>query len=192
MKTCNACGIAKPLNDFPPDTQNRDRRKGKCRACVLERQRQLRAQDPTKDRNWRARNRDRVNLQQKAYRRRHQEKVRRTARERARALRATPEGAARACEIVAASRLRHLDEAKERDRAWAKKNAEKRRAHSTVKKAIKSGRLIRPTACGRCGRDNVRTQAHHADYSRRLDVEFICARCHRRHHTAVAQEVSRK
>lgn len=34
-----------------------------------------------------------------------------------------------------------------------------------------------------CGKTNV--QMHHPDYSEPLKVAFLCARCHRRHHTGL-------
>jgi hypothetical protein len=58
-------------------------------------------------------------------------------------------------------------------------------AHSAVQRALKSGRLVRPTACARCGaadsplRDGRSgLHAHHADYGRPLDVEWLCVTCH--------------
>ncbi len=66
---------------------------------------------------------------------------------------------------------------RERQAAWEKRNAEKKRAHSAVKRALKSGRLIRPLRCERC--PNVcKPQAHHADYSKPLEVEWLCTTCH--------------
>jgi hypothetical protein len=59
-------------------------------------------------------------------------------------------------------------------------------AHMRVHSAIKSGALVRPAKCERCLRDPGRgkdgrslIQAHHHDYTKPLDVEWICARCHR-------------
>ena len=58
-------------------------------------------------------------------------------------------------------------------------------AYRKVRDAIKSGELKRPNKCVRCGQKDTkcsdgrsRIQAHHHDYSRPLDVEWICARCH--------------
>lgn len=59
-------------------------------------------------------------------------------------------------------------------------------ARRKVRAAIVTGRLVRPTMCERCGvmppdAKDGRSQihAHHDDYDRPLDVEWICARCHR-------------
>lgn len=54
----------------------------------------------------------------------------------------------------------------------------KKAARAAVYRALKSGRLLR-TACRYCGSRKV--QAHHADYSKPLNVEWLCFRCHREH-----------
>jgi hypothetical protein len=52
------------------------------------------------------------------------------------------------------------------------------RAHRRVRRAIQSGQLVRPEACPRCSRTDLPIEAHHADYSRPLDVEWCCRACH--------------
>jgi DNA-binding NarL/FixJ family response regulator len=59
-------------------------------------------------------------------------------------------------------------------------------AYSAVKNAIVRGRISRPTSCERCGETpepasdgRSKIHAHHHDYSRPLDVEWICSKCHR-------------
>jgi hypothetical protein len=64
-------------------------------------------------------------------------------------------------------------------RSWLAKNREKKRAHRTVKKAMDAGRLI-PQPCEKCGATKV--EAHHDDYSKRLDVRWLCRKHHREHH----------
>lgn len=61
-------------------------------------------------------------------------------------------------------------------------------AREAVHRAIKSGRLIRPETCSRCGRDPGRTRNgksqihghHHRGYAREfwLDVVWLCIQCH--------------
>ena len=58
-------------------------------------------------------------------------------------------------------------------------------AYGRVRAALKSGELVRPDSCSRCGRSGVASdgrsiiQAHHHDYSKPLEVEWICSACHR-------------
>lgn len=56
-------------------------------------------------------------------------------------------------------------------------NPEKRLARSAVRYAIKTGRLARPPFCSRCGSDN-RIHAHHPNYEQRLEVLWLCSKCH--------------
>jgi len=91
----------------------------------------------------------------------------------------------------------HLEEAREtnRVRQWAyyERNAEKirerakknrrpipydpikGRARNAVAYAIRVGKLTKKP-CEKCGETKV--QAHHDDYSRPLDVRWLCSRCH--------------
>ena len=70
-----------------------------------------------------------------------------------------------------------------RIRRWRKKYPERRQAHTTVSNAIRDGRLKRKL-CEKCGRGP--TQAHHDDYSKPLNVRWLCLPCHASHHQEVA------
>lgn len=66
----------------------------------------------------------------------------------------------------------------------------KARAISIYRRALRSGVLVRPAACERCGgascgdaRRPHMVYGHHDDYSRPLDVQWLCHSCHwERHH----------
>lgn len=67
--------------------------------------------------------------------------------------------------------------------AWIERNPEKRRAHIAVGNAIRDGRLVRqPCEVAGCGDI---AQAHHDDYSRPLDVRWLCASHHAAHHKSL-------
>lgn len=53
---------------------------------------------------------------------------------------------------------------------------------SNVQVAIKSGRLVKPTNCSKCGRDDMRIEGHHKDYAKPLDVVWLCTSCHQKGH----------
>ena len=54
-------------------------------------------------------------------------------------------------------------------------------ARNTVRRSIRSGLLTRPNACERCA-SKVNIQAHHEDYSKPLEVQWLCRKCHAKHH----------
>ena len=61
----------------------------------------------------------------------------------------------------------------------ALRHPEKAKANQMVGKAIKSGKLIR-LPCEKCG--NPKSEGHHDDYSKPLDVRWLCFKHHREHH----------
>jgi ribosomal protein S27AE len=56
-----------------------------------------------------------------------------------------------------------------------KKYPEKYIAYCAVNNAVRDGRL-KKEKCEKCG--DVDTQAHHDDYSKPLDVRWLCRKCH--------------
>lgn len=74
---------------------------------------------------------------------------------------------------------RYIHEIKSNGYRMSKKSTpEKRRAHHVVSKAVKAGKLLRPSECSRCKSTRFQIQAHHADYSKPLSVIWLCAPCH--------------
>lgn len=61
------------------------------------------------------------------------------------------------------------------------KSPEKERARMLAGVAIQSGKLVREP-CSACGNKSVKTEAHHDDYSKPLEVRWLCPPCHDAHH----------
>lgn len=68
-----------------------------------------------------------------------------------------------------------------KSRPWTKpidpvKNSARRR----LRKAVKDGRISKPTQCQLCGNhaEGRSLSGHHSDYSKPFDVEWLCSRCH--------------
>lgn len=59
----------------------------------------------------------------------------------------------------------------------------RRKAYTTFETA-KIARQ-KPTCCQRCGRKQHDIHAHHDDYARPLDVQWLCRSCHIKHHIAL-------
>jgi len=65
---------------------------------------------------------------------------------------------------------------------WAEKHPERRKASHLLNNAVRDGRVIPWPVCAvpEC---HDRPQAHHPDYSRPLDVVWLCAKHHAEAHT---------
>jgi ribosomal protein S27AE len=60
-----------------------------------------------------------------------------------------------------------------------KKHPEKYRARVLLRIAVGAGK-VKKQPCGNCG--EVKTEAHHDDYSKPLDVRWLCKPCHSKTH----------
>lgn len=63
---------------------------------------------------------------------------------------------------------------------------EQKAAYDAVRAATHKGLMQRPDTCSRCGKMNrpasdgrSTLHGHHRDYGKPLDVEWLCAKCHR-------------
>jgi hypothetical protein len=59
---------------------------------------------------------------------------------------------------------------------------ERKKANMAVSNAIRDGRLHRPSICIDCNK-NCKPEGHHEDYSKPLDVIWLCQSCHAKRHT---------
>ena len=78
--------------------------------------------------------------------------------------------------IRAYDRARGSRQSPEYLREWRRKNPEKYRAHRLVATNLKN-----PGVCSECP-STFHVEAHHDDYSKPLDVRWLCAVCHKQHH----------
>lgn len=72
---------------------------------------------------------------------------------------------------------------KQRRKRAASKQYDK--AHNATKRAIESGKIIRPDACERCGGTPV--QAHHDDHYKVFDIMWLCPVCHAQRHVEIGK-----
>jgi hypothetical protein len=94
---------------------------------------------------------------------------------------------------VAEHRRRNLEKVREYDRQRAHLPHRKTRkvtAYNVVEAAIHAGTLT-PKPCERCG-FALGVQAHHEDYSKPLDVNWLCTKCHGERHREINAERRRK
>jgi len=82
--------------------------------------------------------------------------------ERSKKYRATPVGKEKVYNAVYRSTKKHWD---------------KMLARQKVRWALKSGKLTKPALCSQC-KANYPLEAHHDDYSKPLEVRWVCRGCH--------------
>jgi hypothetical protein len=64
---------------------------------------------------------------------------------------------------------------------YVEKYPRRRKARGVIGDAIRCGKLIRPEVCSSCGASGL-TEAHHEDYSKPLEVVWLCKQCHAQVH----------
>ena len=78
-------------------------------------------------------------------------------------------------------RATHPGHDRVRKRRWVEQNREKMRAHRAVAKAVAMGRLIALSSCSVCSATG-KIEGHHLDYEKRLEVVWLCVKCHKKRH----------
>jgi hypothetical protein len=87
------------------------------------------------------------------------------------------------CDQCAAKR--RTAAARESNRCYQKRLRARRKQLSPVRvavaRALRMGDLVRPGKCSRCEKIG-RVDGHHSDYSKPLEVVWLCSSCHRKQH----------
>jgi len=103
----------------------------------------------------------------------------------------------RPCEIARQADRRerglHLVKARRHVAKAREKYPEKTAAQKIFNEAVRRGQLVRPDTCEACGQKPALNrlgrssiQGHHDDYSKPLEVRWLCQPCHNRHHKNLA------
>lgn len=195
MKMCRKCKIEKPKEGFYKRTVNNDGLYSYCKQCCredckkryedqkdsyLENMRIYREKNPEKIKEtlkkYYLKTRD-VQLKKRAeYREKNKQRI--SLRE---ALKRKSDS-----DRFDKNNKKHLEWAKKnRDRlneyqkSWYEKNKEKRKAHIILRRAIISGKIMRPCECSECLKI-CKPDGHHQDYAMPLQVVWLCRACHSR------------
>lgn len=178
-KRCRACGESKPIVDFYAMPGSADGRGYNCKPCHKAKGRERYFADVEKSRAA-ARAKTARHVE------RNREKI--TARRRAQYAADPSPHTARSVRYYWTHRESSMETARAGARTARESGPKKRprtdevRAREAVKYALRVGKLVRPSTCSRCERADVPIQAHHPDYTRRLDVVWICKWCHEAEH----------
>jgi hypothetical protein len=81
----------------------------------------------------------------------------------------------------------HVAENSAKCAAYQARNPEKTKARSLLNNAVKRGKMAR-LPCEVCG--DPRSQGHHEDHSKPLEVRWMCARCHGKEHRTSPEGVA--
>lgn len=80
----------------------------------------------------------------------------------------------------------HKEQEAKRQVEYIKNNHGKYKAHQLVRRAVSKGEL-KPQPCEVCGAE--KAHAHHDDYSKPLEVRWLCHKCHMIHHAKLRKEL---
>ena len=189
MKVCTKCGSEGP---FYKSKVNKDGMRSECIDCARKKMKEYRESEHgrrTREKYFTSERCMRVNLK---YRESEEGKRKRKAYEESeKGKAAAMKGAIRYRESEKGRRTRDeyvmpkniRDGVNERCGKYRRENKEKIKAQRAVSMAIKKGDLTRPARCsaeGCTASENI--QAHHEDYSKPLDVIWLCASHHSRLH----------
>lgn len=66
----------------------------------------------------------------------------------------------------------------ESQKRYREKYPEKHKATTKIHNALRDGKIIKPNKCSKCGLKTSYLEAHHEDYSKPLNVQWLCLSCH--------------
>lgn len=149
MKKCFKCDVCKPLSDFYKHKQMADGHLNKCKDCTKYDVKKNRTDNLTYYKEY------------DVWRFINDPKV----KQRHKSYQSTPDGKSAMLE----SRKK-----------WNYKNPEARAAHVILNNAVRDGRVSKPDTCSCCGNftPSRRLHGHHHDYSKPIEVTWLCVSCH--------------
>lgn len=163
-KTCRKCLVNKRLTEFRADPKYKCGYAAQCTECCREREREYERKNREsriqKHRDWREENRESIN-----------------ARNRDR-WNNDPEWKARKDKYKGMYKEWRASYASD----YKKANRDKCNAREQLRYWVEKGTIKRPEKCDMCESSEHRIEAHHFDYSKPLDVQWFCQKCHLKLH----------
>ena len=163
MKTCTECNEEKDLKEFYKHKSMLDGYLNKCKVCVKTRVNNHRVANIEKIMEY---DRNRPNSRERV--KKNSERIERYKKE---------------------DPIKYK-KAQEQKNKWAKENRNKNNAQQQARRAVFKGTIKRLYKCERC-EETENLQGHHPDYSKPLEVLWLCPKCHGAEHARL-NEIKRK
>lgn len=161
QKRCPKCGEVRARREFGRNKRTPDGLQGWCKMCMNAKVAEWRSKNRGYKAPWRTPDAERA--YSKKWRGKNPDKAKATARR---------------------TRELHPEIHREGRRRYRERHPAKAKAHAAVNNAIYRGKLFKPPHCEKCGEvtESQRLHAHHWDYSKPFEVEWLCLPCHREQH----------
>ena len=192
MKVCTKCSIEKSLNEFYKRSQNKDGLDSRCKACnkkICKTYRENNAENIKKYKaDWFKKNYERLKEKRKTYYEINSHSILESNRiwiqnniERYKDIKKQYQKKNKVKLIEKRKEwvVNNKDKISELHKKDYKKNKKKHMSRGILNKAVKSNEIIRGV-CAKCGESKV--EGHHFDYSKPLDVIWLCIKHHHRLH----------
>lgn len=192
MKICTWCKEDKHLLEFPKRKTTKDGLYPWCKECCRKKTKDYVLKNPEKVKETSEKRKDKHLEAARIYKKLHKESLAKKQKIyyeiNAEALKEKARAYSKNCtEDQKKARREYYLKWKESDsgREYLKNIAKERRikyrkqfkASQKVTDAVRSGKLIRPENCSLCGMIG-KIEGHHADYSKPLEVIWVCRKCH--------------
>lgn len=174
MKKCKTCGIEKEETEF--FRKRKTSLEGSCKKCKRQKVLDKLALNPQKYRekerirSEQRRKTDEWKEWRKDYQKRKRQDISRKSLE---YYHSTP----KVKEKQVVWRNKNRDKYRRYLRKYNEYNPLKRRAQRVLNYHVNKGNMTRPDICFEC-KENCKAEAHHADYTKPLDVIWLCRKCH--------------
>jgi hypothetical protein len=166
-KKCTKCGEIKMLAEFVKHKRYKDGHYSQCKVCTKQLVKQWEKENPDKKNEIRTR-----------YRVNNREKIREMDRE------YYIDNHERYLEKARIAQAKYFRTEKGREKyklqgeAVRSRFPEKMKARRFMRTAIGNGTLLKPSKCSLCESEEFQIDAHHPDYSKPLEVVWVCKPCH--------------
>lgn len=88
------------------------------------------------------------------------------------------DGLSNKCKECFKLKKQSAESVRRRNKRRERKDFLKVKARRAVSSALRSGKIKKSSECNVCKTSNERIEAHHRDYSKPLEIEWLCRKCH--------------